>query len=57
MTFIVNVFLELPAPKNVTRSMSKQLCFTGPSNGQHGKCAETLSQSERQQFYNIHSSP
>ena len=54
MTFIANVFLELPAPKNVVRAMSKKLCLTGPFNRQHGKWVETLLQSERQQLYNVH---
>ena len=54
MTFIAYLFPELPAPKDVVRSMSKKLCFTKPFDRQHGKCVETLLQSERQQLYNIY---
>ena len=54
MTLIAEVFLELPAPKNMVGSMSKKLCFRGPFDSQHGKWVETLLQSERQQLYNIY---
>ena len=54
MTLIAYVFPELPAPKNVLRSISKKLCFRVPFNKQHGKWVETLLQSERQHLYNIH---
>ena len=53
MTLIADVFPELPAPKNVVRSMSKKLRFTGRFDRQHGKWVETLLQSERQHLYNI----
>ena len=54
MTFIAYLFPELPAPKEVVRSMSKKLCFTKPFDRQHGKCVETRLQSERQQLHNIY---
>ena len=54
MTLIADVFPELPAPKNVVRSMSKKLRFTGRFDRQHGKWVETLLQSERQHLCNIH---
>ena len=54
MTIIADVFPELPAPKNVVRSMSKKLCFTGPFDRQHGKWVETLLISERQHLYHIY---
>ena len=54
MTLIAGVFPQLPGPKDVVRSMSKKLCFTGPFNTQHGKWVETLLQSERQHLYNIY---
>ena len=47
MTFIADVFPELPAPKNVVRSMSKKLYFTGPFDRQHGKWVEIFVQSKR----------
>ena len=54
MTLIADVFPEVPAPKNVVRSMSKNLCFTKPFDRQHGKWVETLLQSERQYLSNIY---
>ena len=53
MTLITDVFPELPAPKNVVRSMSKKLCFRGPFEIQHGKWVKTLLQSEQQNHYKI----
>ena len=41
MTLIADVFTELVAPKNVVRSMSKKLCFTGLET-EDGKWFETL---------------
>ena len=46
MTFIADLFSELPAPKYVVGSMSKKLCFTGPFKRQHEKWVKTLLQSE-----------
>ena len=54
MTFVAYLFPELPAPKDVIRSMSKKLRFRKLFDRQHGKCVETLLQSERQQLYNIY---
>ena len=54
MTLIADVFTELPAPKNVVRSMSKKLCFTGSFEKQHRKLLETLLQSEQQRLYHIY---
>ena len=46
MTLIADMFLEILAPKNMFRQMSKKLCFREPSDRQHGKWVETLLQSE-----------
>ena len=54
MTLRADVFPELPAPKNVVRSMSKKLCFTGPFQRQHGKWVERVLQCGRQRLYNIY---
>ena len=54
MSVIADVLLELPAPKNVVRSMSKKLCFKGPSDTQHGKWVKTMLQSEWQYLYHIY---
>ena len=48
MTFIAYLFPELPASKNVVRSMLKKFCFTEHFDRQHGKWVETLLKSERQ---------
>ena len=50
MTLIADVFRENPAPKNMVREMSKKPCFRGPLERKHGKCVETLLQSEWQHF-------
>ena len=54
MTLIVDVFPELPAPKNVGRSMCKKLCFRGSFDRQHDKWVETVFQSEQQHLYNTY---
>ena len=54
MTLITDVFPEVPALKNVIRKLSKQPCFRGPLDRQHGKWVETLLQSEWQHLYNIY---
>ena len=48
MTLIADVFPEIPTPKNVVREMSKRPCLRGLLEKQHGKCVETLLQSEWQ---------
>ena len=48
MTLIADVFAELPAPKNVVRSMSKKLCFTERFDKKHRKWVERFVQSEPQ---------
>ena len=50
MTLIADVFPKLPAPKNVVRSMLKNLCFRGPFDRQHDKWLETVSKFERSTF-------
>ena len=54
MTLIADVFRKIPAPKNMVRLMSKKPCFRGPLGREHGKCVETLLQSEYQHLYNIY---
>ena len=54
MTLIADVFWEIPAPKNMARSMSKKSCFRGPLDREHGKFVETLLESEWQDLYNIY---
>ena len=54
MTLIADVFREIPAPKNMVRWMSEKPCFRGPLDGEHGKCVETLLQSDWQHIYNIY---
>ena len=46
MTLIADVFQKLPAAKNIVREMSKNLCFRGSLDREHGKSLETLLQSE-----------
>ena len=54
MTLKADVFPQLPAPKNVARSISEKLSFRGPFDRRHRKWVETLLQSERQHLYNIY---
>ena len=54
MTLIPDVFLELEAPKNLVRSMSKKLCITESFDKQHSKWVAKLLQYDRQHLYNIH---
>ena len=42
MTPIANVSPEIPAPKNVVRSISKNPCFSGHLDRQQGQWVETL---------------
>ena len=53
MTLIADVFHQLSALENVVRSISKTLSSRGLFDREHGKCVETLLQSERQYLYNI----
>ena len=46
MTLVADVFLEILAPKNMVREISKKPCFRGPLDRQQGKWVETLFQSE-----------
>ena len=46
MKLIADVYLEIPAPKNMVREMSKKLCLRGNLERQQGKCVEALLQSE-----------
>ena len=54
MTFVADVFPEIPALKNLLRSMSKKPFFRGPLDREHCKWVETLLQSEWQHLYNIY---
>ena len=56
MTLIADVCPEIPAPKNMVRSMSKKPCFRGPLESEHGKLAEIMFQSEWQKLYKIYQS-
>ena len=53
MTLVADVFPEIPPPKNMVREMSKEPCFRGPLDRQHGNWVETLLQSEWQHLYKI----
>ena len=53
MTLIADVFSEITAPKNMVREMSKEPCFRGPLDRQHGNWVETHLQSEWQHLYKI----
>ena len=46
MILIADVFPEIPAAKNMVRQISKKQFFRGPLDREHGKCVETLLQSE-----------
>ena len=52
MTLIADVFLELPAPRN----MINDKCLTSrvSEDPQHGQWIETLFQSERENLYHIY---
>ena len=54
MTLIADVFPEIPAKKNMVRSISKKPCIRGLLDRKGGKCIETLLQSEWQHLYNIY---
>ena len=56
VTLIANFFLKLWTPKNVFKQMSKNSCFRGTFNKQHGKVDQTMLKSERHQLYNIYGS-
>ena len=42
MTLIADVFLEIPAPKKMVRSISEKPCFRGPLDRRQGKWVKTL---------------
>ena len=46
MTFIADVFPKIPAPKDMVGYMSKNPCFRGPLEREHGKSVEAMFQSE-----------
>ena len=46
MTLVADVSLEIPAPKNMVRKLSKKPYFRGPLDRQQAKWVETLLQSE-----------
>ena len=46
-SLITVVFPKLRPPKDVVKQMSKKSRFKGTLDRQHGKCAETLCQSEQ----------
>ena len=46
MTLAADVFLEIPALKNMVREIYKKPYFRGPLDRQPGKWVETLFQSE-----------
>ena len=54
MTLIADVFRKKPAPKNMVRLISKNPCFRGPLEREHGKCVKTLLQCQWQHLYNIY---
>ena len=54
MTLIADVFPEIPAKKNMVRSISKKPCIRGLLARKGGKCIETLLQSEWQHLYHIY---
>ena len=54
MTLIADVFPKLPTTKNVVRSMCKKSRFIGLFEKQHGKRAQTVLKSERQNLYHIY---
>ena len=53
MTLIADLFPKLGTPKSVVRYMSKNSCFKGPFDRQHGKRVQTLLQSDPQHRYQI----
>ena len=54
MTLTGDGFTEIPVPKNMVRSMSQKLRFTGPFDRQHDKWVEAFVQSGRQHLHNIY---
>ena len=46
MTFIDDVFTQIPAPKNMVRWMSKKPCFRGGLDREHGKSVEIMCESQ-----------
>ena len=56
MTFIDDVFTEIPVPKNMVRWMSKKPCFRRPLDREHGKSVEIMFQSQWENLYKIYQS-
>ena len=54
MTVIAYVIRKIPSAKNMVREMSKKPGFRAHLDREHGKCMETLLESEWQQLYNIY---
>ena len=54
MILEADVFLEIPARKNMVTKISKKPCFRGPLDRQHGIWVNTLLQSEGQHICNIY---
>ena len=54
MNLIVDEFPKSRTRKNVVRQMSKKSCFGRPFDKQHGKRAQTLLKSEREDLYQIY---
>ena len=52
-TFIADLFPKLRTPKNVLKYMSKESCFKGLFDRQHGKRVQTLLRSEPQHRYHF----
>ena len=53
MILLADVFLEIPPPRIMVRSMSKKPSFRGALDRQQGKWVKTLLQSEWKHLYNI----
>ena len=53
MTLIADLIPKLRTLENVDRYMSKNSCFKGPFDRQHGKPVQKLLRSERQHRYHI----
>ena len=56
MTLIADVFLKIPTPKNMVRSMPKKSRCRAFVEKQHGKCAQTLLKFEAHPLYHIYGS-
>ena len=54
MTLIPDLFPKLRIPENVVRYMSKNSCFKGPFDRQHGKRVQTQLRYGQQHCYNVY---